>query len=240
LAPLCNSAALQVLGDPLVGNYRFIIVTTGGITMDIYEAIYLRRTVRDFKDKEIDIEIVKKIIDAGLQATTNNHLREWEFIIINNVTTRREIIDKINKKTTKKDAIKIIDKWELKDQIQREMYIEAIPKQYNMLLTAGCLIIPCFRQIGPILNPVNLSSLNPFASIWCCIENMLLASVNYNIYGVTRIPFDEEIKHIREVLNIPKDYEFPCYLALGYPNENDKHVRQLTIKTEERMHFNKW
>lgn len=43
--------------------------------MDIYEAIYSRRSVRDFEDKEIDIEIVKKIINAGLRAPTNNHMR---------------------------------------------------------------------------------------------------------------------------------------------------------------------
>lgn len=46
--------------------------------MDIYDAIYARRSVRDFEDKQIDIEVVKKIISAGLRAPTNNHMREWE------------------------------------------------------------------------------------------------------------------------------------------------------------------
>ncbi len=47
--------------------------------MDVYKAIYTRRTVRDFKEKEIDMEIVRKILDAGMQAPSNNHMREWEF-----------------------------------------------------------------------------------------------------------------------------------------------------------------
>jgi nitroreductase len=120
------------------------------------------------------------------------------------------------------------------------MYIEAIPKQYQMLLTAGCLIIPCFYQKKPLLKPVNLSALNSFASIWCCIENILLAAASEGIYGVTRIPFDEEIEHLREVLKIPEDYKIPCYIALGYSSENVKQVRQHTIKAEARMHFNEW
>ena len=62
--------------------------------MDVYEAIYSRRSVRDFKDKDIDEKILKKILDAGLQAPTNNHLRQWEFIIINDKEKRLEVIDK--------------------------------------------------------------------------------------------------------------------------------------------------
>lgn len=218
----------------------FTQLKKGGIILDIYEAIYSRKTVRNFNEKDIDEEIIKRIIDAGLQAPTNNHMRQWEFIIINDKASRLKVIDKIVKNTTKEDSEKIIDKWGMTDQLQREMYFEAIPKQYQMLLTAGCLIIPCFYQGRPLLKPANLSALNSFASIWCCIENILLAAASEGIYGVTRIPFDEEIEHLKEVLKIPEDYEFPCYLALGYPSENVKQVRQHTIKTEDRMHFNKW
>ncbi len=207
--------------------------------MEVCEAIYSRRTVRDFIEKQIDIEIIKKIIDAGLQAPSNNHMREWEFIIINDKAARLEIISKVNKNNSEENAVRIIDGWGLADKHQREMYIDAIPKQYRMLLNAGCLIIPCFRQVN-LLKPQNLSSLNGFASIWCCIENIFLAAVSEGIYGVTRIPFDEEIVHIKKTANIPKDYEIPCYIALGYPKENPKKILQHPVSAEERIHFNKW
>ncbi|MGQ9778596.1 MAG: hypothetical protein ACUVRM_01790 [Bacillota bacterium] len=60
------------------------------------------------------------------------------------------------------------------------------------------------------------------------------------IFGVTRIPFAEESKHIKAVLDIPEDYEVACYLALGYPDKKAKLPKQHIIKVEERMHFNKW
>ena len=50
--------------------------------MDLYEAIYKRRIVRDFKDKSIPNETIKRIINAGLQAPTHDHLRNWEFVIL--------------------------------------------------------------------------------------------------------------------------------------------------------------
>lgn len=209
--------------------------------MDIYEAILKRRTVRDFKNKPISFDVVKRIIDAGLHAPSNNHLRQWEFILITDQTVRLSVIDKINKNLSNQDAIKLLDKWGYTDQFQREMYIDAIPKQYRMLLQASCLIIPCFHQESLLLKPKNLSALNGFASIWCCIENILLAAVAEGIYGVTRIPFDKETKHLKNILHIPDDYAIPCYLALGYPDEKySESVSQHVINVKDRIHLNKW
>lgn len=206
--------------------------------MDIYEAIRLRKTVREFNDKEVEIEVIKKILDAGLRAPTNNHMREWEFVIVNDKLSRLKLIDKVNKNMSESELTDSLG-WTW-DQCQREMYLNAVPKQYKMLLTAGCLILPFFKQSSPLLNPDCLSALNGFASIWLCIENILLAAVAEGIYGVTRIPFDEEIKHIKEAVNAPAEYEIPCYIALGYPNECAKQINQLPIKVEDKMHFNKW
>jgi len=208
--------------------------------MDIYKVIYLRKSIRDFEEREIDIDTIKKILDAGLQAPSNNHMREWEFIIINDKDTRLTVLDKIHSVVTKKEIENILDEWKALDPIQRESYFDAIPKQYKMLLTAGCLIIPCFRQPYPLLKPTEISSLNYFASIWCCIENILLAAVAEGIYGVTRIPLGSESQHIKTVLAIPEDYEVPCYLALGYPDKNAKRAKQNSIQVEDRIHFNKW
>ena len=41
--------------------------------MELYEAIEKRRTIRDFEDKPVDMEGIKKILSAGLKAPTNNH-----------------------------------------------------------------------------------------------------------------------------------------------------------------------
>lgn len=56
--------------------------------MDLYEAIYKRRIVRDFKEKSVPDETLKKIIDAGLQAPTHDHLRNWEFVILKDKGTK--------------------------------------------------------------------------------------------------------------------------------------------------------
>ena len=51
------------------------------------------------------------------------------------------------------------------DEVQRDMYRAAMPRQFSMLYNAGCLIPPFFKVREPLLQPSSLSSLNDFASI---------------------------------------------------------------------------
>jgi nitroreductase len=134
----------------------------------------------------------------------------------------------------------LVNKWGLVESSQRNMYIDAIPKQRSMLLDAAVVILPCFHSSGPLLNPETLSSLNGFASIWCCIENILIAAASEGIYGVTRIPFEEERKSLKVLLDIPDEYDVPCYLALGYPKQTATRMKQYAIRLEDKIHVNGW
>lgn len=57
--------------------------------MDFYEAVYRRRTIRDFAEKDVPADTVNRILQAGLKAPTNNHLREWEFVVLRSRAVNR-------------------------------------------------------------------------------------------------------------------------------------------------------
>lgn len=111
--------------------------------MDFYEVIERRRTIRDFENKPVDIEIIKKIISAGLKAPTNNHLREWEFVIVNDKKERLRILN-LKDMTSYEECEKMMDGFGMTDSDQRGMYHIAMPKQFSMLYNSGCLILPFF------------------------------------------------------------------------------------------------
>jgi len=207
--------------------------------MDVYAAIEARRTIRDFQAKEIPQDIVKKIIAAGFKAPTNDHLRRWEFVLVNDKAEREKVL-RIESYGNTKDINNRLNQWGLHDEMQRNMYLDALPKQFAMLYNAGCLILPFFRNKKPLLRPETLSELNEFASIWCCIENMLIASASEGIFGVTRIPMAEESEHIKKAIGHPDDYVMPCYIALGYPTKDAVLTRQKQISVKDRIHTNTW
>ncbi|MGB8454769.1 MAG: nitroreductase family protein [Anaerocolumna sp.] len=66
--------------------------------MDFYDVVNSRRTIRDFKDETLDTETIKRILSAGLKAPSNDHMRNWEFVVVNDKTVVSKIIKKIPKK----------------------------------------------------------------------------------------------------------------------------------------------
>ena len=50
--------------------------------MEFYDVINKRKTAREWQKKDVPMEMLERLIDAGLAAPSNNHLREWEFVIL--------------------------------------------------------------------------------------------------------------------------------------------------------------
>ena len=208
--------------------------------MEFYEAVNLRRTVRDFAPDTIPIEVIERIIGAGMKAPTNDHMRDWHFVLITDKVVSAKCIQRIPVKCSESEINTIIRDWNLTDECQQNVYKDAIPKQYRMLLDASCLLIPLFKQKTDILHPVNLSHLNGFASIWCCIENMFLAATAEGLGATLRIPLGDEAEWVRGVLDYPQDYLMPCFIANGKPRENAVKIEQKPYLLKERIHYNHW
>lgn len=60
--------------------------------MDVLEAIFTRRSIRSYSDKEIENKIVNKIIHAGMYAPSAVNKQPWHFIVFEKPETRKAII----------------------------------------------------------------------------------------------------------------------------------------------------
>jgi nitroreductase len=208
--------------------------------MDFFEAVEKRRTIRDFENTAIPDQVIEKIIDAGMKAPSNDHMRDWHFIVIQEKSILLKLLDPIPQKVSAEEVNAILRDWDLNDTCQQKVYIDAIPKQYQMLMNAPCVIVPVFRQKTDILHPVNLSHLNGFASIWCCIENMFLAAAAEGYACTLRIPLGAEGVRARKVLNFPEDYLMPCFIAVGKPSDQAVYLEQKEYTLRDRIHKNMW
>lgn len=207
---------------------------------EFYDVIHSRQTIRDFKNEYIEDKVIERIISAGMKAPTNDHMRDWHFIVIKDKNTVLKLIQKIPEQISDEEINGILRDWNLKDTCQQNAYKDGIPKQYRMLREASCVIIPLLKQKTDILHPENLSHLNGYASIWCCIENMLLAVTAEGYTSALRIPLGDEGDWARKVLNFPEDYLMPCFIAVGKASENASCVKQKEYSVTERIHKNVW
>ena len=206
--------------------------------MELYEAIYKRQTTRDFKDKLVPDDVLERIINAGLQAPTHDHLRNWEFVILKDKEDKRKGLQFIKKGT--EPQLEILKQILVDGTAQQKMYAVAMPRQYSMLMNASHVILPFFKSTSGVLNPSCVSSLNPIASIWCVIENIFLSATAEGLACSMRIPVGEEGKNVAEVVGAPENYLLPCYIGLGYPADDTPIVEQMQYTAEQKIHIGKW
>ena len=205
--------------------------------MDFYEAVNKRSSVRDFTDETIPQETLKRIIEAAYKAPTNDHFRDWHFIVVTDKAVMREVLEGVPKDLTVKDVDKMTF---ISDPVQKESYQIAVPKQYSMLINAAAVIIPLMKKKVDVLHPADLSNLNCFASIWCSIENLWLAATAEGYGCNLRIPCGNEEALARKATGFPEEYMIPCFIGIGRQADNAIHTKQLIPDLEKQLHWQKF
>ena len=205
--------------------------------MEFYEAARIRSSVRDFTDEKIPEETMKRIVEAAYMAPANDHFRDWHYIIVSDKEVMREVLEGVPKNLTVKDVDNMTF---ISDPVQKESYQVAVPKQYSMLMDAAAVVIPLMKKKVDILHPGDLSDLNVYASIWCSIENFWLAATAEGYGCNVRIPRGNEEQIARKVLGFPEEYLIPCFIGIGRPAANAIRTKQLDVKLEEKIHWQKF
>lgn len=207
---------------------------------DFYDVLNRRRTIRDFSDRKVSDDLLKKILDAALKAPSNDHLHQLEFVVVRGRENILRLISPVAKNTQKFQQTAINAAASM-DGDEKAMFMDALPKQQRMLLQSDCLVLPFFRQRDcPLCKPVEQSSLNYFASAWAAVENILLAATAEGLSCAFRIPIENESEHVKKLVGAPDEYEFTCFLAIGYAAEDAHICRQKVINIGDKIHNNVW
>ena len=90
------------------------------------------------------------------------------------------------------------------------------------------------------LNGESVSKLNPFATIWCVIENIFLAATAEGLACSMRIPLNEEHDIVKAKLKVPPTYMIPVFIGIGYANPDEIELEQYNPEIEKQLHFGKW
>jgi nitroreductase len=204
--------------------------------MKLIDVINIRRTVRDFSCDEISYDIIKKALEAGLKAPSYNHQKQWEFILVKNKDIRFQLTQTEKMQDEVDNQLK--KQFETYDLLSREMYLDAIPKQRRMIMEAPELLVIVYKPKTQIKESERVYDLNCLASVWCCIENILLSLAEDDVFGVTFIPQNTTL--VKNVLNIPHDMEVAAFIPFGRKAENIKILPQKEVSLKEKLHINQW
>lgn len=199
--------------------------------MEFYQTINNRRSIRQFEDKEIQREVLERILDAGLKAPSSNHQRRWELVTL----TDKAIIH---------DLAQIVRPYPCRitepKTPQQEMFKIAYPRQRSMIEECACVALPFFKQKYPMTEDKNGYGLMDYGATWALVENMLLAATAEGLGSVVHIPVKKEPEQIKEFLKIPDGWYLPTLVILGYASPNAEVPSQVKATVENKVHWNKW
>ena len=205
--------------------------------MEFYDAVYARRSVRDFTEEAIPEETLKRIIAAAYQAPANDHFRDWHYVVVTDPKAKRELLEGVPKNLTVKDVDRMTF---ISDPVQKESYRFAVPKQYRMLYDTAAVIVPLMKKKVDILHPADLSDLNVFASVWCSIENLWLAAAAEGYGCNLRIPRGDEEAVAQKALGFPDGYLVPCFIGIGRPAPDAVLTKQIDPDLDRQIHWQKF
>ena len=165
--------------------------------MDLYEAIRTRRNVHRYRNERVPMEKIKKILEAGLQASSAMNEQPWEFIVVTDQNQVKKIAQfkydhnmqgLIGSKVPQGEAEKMAGN-------QRSAFINTVPV---------AVIFDRKKRL-------------PVESSWCCITTLWLAACAEGLAASPAFFAVPAQGPLKEILGIPDTHDIAVILRIGLP-----------------------
>jgi nitroreductase len=169
--------------------------------MDFQELLVKRRSVREFEDKEVALDLVKEIIAESIKAPNASNAQPWKFIIVNDKKMMKRISD-----DSKKTLMAGIEK---DPNSPMKGYLEVLRNEnFNVFYNAPCLVAIVGRQKSPTI-----------ATDCGILAGYLMLSAASKGLGSCFVVQGAEVRdpQLIQEIGLPEGYRIWAPIILGYP-----------------------
>ena len=182
-------------------------------TDEMFEMLNRRRTVRDFSDEYVPLEIIEKAIACAGTAPSGANLQPWRFVVIQNAEIKKKIREAAEKEEYESYHGRMSEKW------LRRLAVLGTDEHKPFLEIAPFLIV-VFRINSITEDGETEPTYYSQESVGIAVGMLLAALHNAGLATLTHTP--SPMKFLQEILQRPKN-EIPFVLIpVGYPAENAK------------------
>jgi len=169
--------------------------------MDLIQLLEKRRTIRDFEERQVPLDIIKEIINDSIKAPNAGNRQPWGFIIINNSEWIKKLSD-----SSKKCMLEGIEK---KPNPSMDQYKEILKnKDFNVFYNAPSLIYITGSRNVPTL------------SVDCAlVAGYFMLSATSRGLGTCWVGLGGAINdpEIQKEIGLPENHKIIASLIIGYP-----------------------
>lgn len=205
--------------------------------LDMLDEIRKRRSIRKYREKEVDLKIVLKALDAARWSPSAHNAQPWRYIIVQDRLLKKRLAENMA-------AAWIQD---LKSNGYSEYQIEQLTEDsISLFSNAPMLLIACLNMedMHQYSDDKRRSSeyLMGVQSVAASIMSLLLAlhSVNLGASWYCAPLFCQSV--VKETLLIPKEVHPQALITLGYADESPQppprfNLEEIVFKNNWRMHI---
>jgi len=165
------------------------------------ELLEKRRSVRDFEDRAVPLELIKEIINDSIKAPNASHRQPWRFIVVNN----KEVVKKISD-ASKKTLIAGIEK---DPNSPMKDYAKVLKDEnFNVFYNAPCMV--------GIVGKIKGATIAYDCALLACYFMLSAAARGL---GTTWVAQGAEARdpELLEEIGLPEGYRIHAPIILGYP-----------------------
>jgi iodotyrosine deiodinase len=179
---------------------------------DFYENIDRRRTVREFSDRAVPLDIIETALKVANTAPSGANLQPWHFVIISGPETKRKI----------REAAEIEER-EFYEHRATEEWLAAVEPlgtdEHKPFLEKAPYLIAIFLQkFGYLPDGRKVKHYYPVESTGLATGMLITALHEAGLATLTHTP--SPMKFLNEILDRPKSERPFLLLVVGYPDDD--------------------
>jgi len=171
--------------------------------MDFFKLIKERRSIRNYKDKEIPLDVIKEILNDCVMAPNGRNRQAWRFIVINSMDFMKKITDSRVKRMLE-------DLEKNPDSPFKEIEARIRSGEFRPFYNAPALILILGPDDIPVL-PIDCAILSGYFMLSAAARGL------GTCFAYSGMSIDDT--DISSEIDIPEGYQIFGSLILGYPKE---------------------
>lgn len=194
-------------------------------TEELYENLSLRRTVRDFSNRDVPFEIIEKAILTAGTAPSGAHMQPWRFVVVRDAEVKKKIREAAEKEEFESYNGRMSEKW-----LRRLAQLGTDENKPFLEIAPYLIVVFRINSVGEgeEREPTYYSQ----ESVGIAVGMLLTSLHNAGLATLTHTP--SPMRFLQEILKRPKT-EIPFVLIpVGYPAEGAR-VPDLERKSLEEI-----